>query len=427
MSNPPTQPSQSTSDWNIVVCGDFDESPIIVSIPSSSKVGHLKDKVQQENKQTFFCDGKELLPEDNDKSLEDCGVKNGSAVYLAIKPVTINVYRPDVDFSFVVEIPRKEYEDWEVSYLREIVCSKFGIDVKSPHILAIEGEALTNEKLIKDYRGIEDGTVTFTVLQHATLQTPEGLDKRKVAVAVNVSLKELSKQALYKRELCSSPVMTMSKSSWASNWTISVQSTISQGNHECQLSLNECQCTPVFKLRELIWNKLSILPHQQKLTAGTTVLEDWDEDGKLLLLCNYPCIYDGVAIELVRVAEGVHVKLSDVDDKKTLRISQKHVIPSSTKQAKICFPEYINIPNPVEMTVHTLMNIMENCGEDISEGKIYKQNRFACAWGCARISKNSVQSVKSISNGCMLMKTTKPSGWLDRKSKKKEQNETKSR
>ena len=431
--DPPTR-STSTTDppkdtLNIVVCGDFDESPIIVSIPSSSSVVELKEKLQQENKLTIYFNGKEL-PEKGE-SLKDCGVKNGSAVYLAIKPVKVNVYRPDVDFSFVVEIPQKEIACWKVSYLREIVCSKFGIDINSPHILAVAGEELMNEKMINNYPTTETGyEVTFTVLQHAILQTPEVFDERKIAVAVNDSLKELSEKAFYKRELCSSPVMTMSKSSSASSWTISVQlarKCMFRKNPEIQLPLKECQCTPVFKLRELIQNKLSILPHQQKLTAGTTVLEDWDEDGKVLLLCNYPSIYDGVTIELVRVTEGVHVKLSDYDEKKPVRISQKNVTPSSTKQVKICLPEYINIPNPEEMTVHTLMNIMENCGEDISEGKIYKQNRFACAWGCTRISKNSSSSVKSVSNGCMLMKTKKPSGWLDRKSKKKEQNEIKRR
>ena len=289
----PTQ-STSTTDpptdtLNIVVCGDFDESPIIVSIPSSSKVAALKEKLQQENKLTIYCNGKEL-PENNNKSLADCGVKNGSAVYLAIKPVTVNVYRPDVDLSFVVEIPQKEIACWKVSYLREIVCSKFGLDVNSPHILAVAGEELMNEKMINNYPEIETGyEVTFTVLQHAILQTPV-FDERKIAVAVNDSLEELSKKVLYKRKL-----RYDSQPPSASSWTISVQlarKCMFRKNPECQLSLKECQCTPVFKLRELIQDKLSILPHQQKLTSGATVLEDWDEDGKVLLLCNYPSIYD---------------------------------------------------------------------------------------------------------------------------------------
>ena len=428
-------------EWSIVVCGDFDDSPITVSVlfPFLTTVAVLKKSIENEIKvpikeQTLYYKAKIL--QDN-KSLVECDLmKNGAAVYLAIKPFKINVYRPDKDV-FVVEIPQKELPHWKVLDLRKIVCSKSGFDVKSPHVLAVAGKKLTNDMMIKDQPEIKDGcNVTFTVLQCATLETPEDFDDRILVVPVDSSFNNISKEALYQRELRygpDSPVKSQSPS--ASSWTISVQLTrkcmccscICCKNRECQLSLKECQSTPVFKLRELIRDKLSILPHQQKLTAGTTVLEDWDEDGKVLLLCNYPSIYDGVTIELVRVAEGVYVKLSDYDDKKSLRISQTNVIPSSTKPAKICPPEYINIHNPEKMTVHTLMNIMENCGEDISEGKIYKQNRFACAWGCARISKNSVQSVKSISNGCMLMKTTKPSGWLDRKSKKKEQKETKSR
>ena len=45
---------------------------------------------------------------------------------------------------------------------------------------------------------------------------------------------------------------------------------------------------PTVSLKKTGTSTLSIPPHQQKLTVGSAVLEDWDEDGEVLLLCNYP-------------------------------------------------------------------------------------------------------------------------------------------
>ena len=44
-------------------------------------------------------------------------------------------------------------------------------------------------------------------------------------------------------------------------------------------------------------------------TVGTIVLEDWDEDGKVLLLRNYPSIHDGVTIQfhLITKYSYIHV------------------------------------------------------------------------------------------------------------------------
>ena len=408
------------TDWSIVVCGDFDESPVIISVllPFLSTVATLKKSIKNEtevpiNEQTLYYKG-EIL-HDNESLVKCDRMKNGAAVYLAIKPIKINIYRADVDFVFEVEIPKNEYEHWKVSALREMVCSRFGFTVECNHVLAVAGKELTNDMMIKDLPEIKDGRkITFTLLQGATLLTPEGVDNRNLIVPVDASFKSISRDALYKRELRYTSVKSQSPN-WTSDWKMKIKS--DSKNCECQLP--KCQSTPVFKLRELIWDKLSILPHQQKLTIGTTVLEDWDEGGNVLLLCNYPSIYDGVTIELVRVTEGIHVKLSDVNDGASLEISRKSVISSSTK-LKIPPPKYINIPNPREMTVHMLMNIMANCGlsgEEIYNGKLFRS-------GYIPISDNPISSIKWITNGCVVTKT-KPSGLFHRKSKKKQQKKQK--
>ena len=159
------------------------------------------------------------------------------------------------------------------------------------------------------------------------------------------------------------------------------------------IHLTRCQHTPVFHLRELVQKEFSIPPHQQKLTVGTTVLEDWDEDGKVLLVCNYPSIHDGVTIELVHVAMySRYVKLSEVDDGTSLEKSEKGLL---SKRQKICPPKYINIPNPREMTVRMLGNIMTNCGLKVRD-QIFNN----CS--VISISNARIWDVNLISNGCVL-------------------------
>ena len=404
-------------DWSIVVCGDFDESPITVSVPFPSLTTAEVLKKSIENKTKVLTNEQTLYYEDNilpeDTSLVECDrMKNGAAIYLAIKPVTINisvVHHPGANGPFKVKIPQKEFKEWKVSFLREAVCSKFGFDINSNHILAVAGKTLTNDTMIKDQPEIKDGcNVTFTILQHALLPTPTGLSDRKLTVPAYSSFKIKSREALYERNLRYSPVLS-------SRWTVHV----TNRREEKSIALSDCQFTPIFTLRKLIEEKIPVPSHQQELTAGTTVLEDWDKNGKVLLLCNYPSIYDGVTIELEDVTEGIHVKLSGVDNE-PLKISPKNVIIQ--KNPQIPPPNYINIPNPGEMTVRMLMNIMKNCG--LSGEEIYKQS--AISSDHIPISDKPISSVKLISNGCVLT-TTKPSRWFHRKSNKKQQNETKTR
>ena len=83
---------------------------------------------------------------------------------------------------------------------------------------------------------------------------------------------------------------------WKGHWSLRIKHRADKKS----IILKNRQSTPVFELRELVKKEFSIPPHQQNLTIGTTVLEDWDEDGKKLL-CNYPCVHEGVTLELDHV------------------------------------------------------------------------------------------------------------------------------
>ena len=384
-------------NWTVIVCGDFDK-PLAILVPDPVKwtISDLKKEVSKkinvpEGKQILYCLEK-VVPEGI--PLPKCeGMENGVALCLALKPVIISAHCADLHATVQVEIPQNEFGDWTVSDLRNIVCAKFNLEPLPDHILALEGDILEDEMKVNEYiKG--DCTVIIAPMQHVIFPTPNQNGSRRVTLPIDTSLPQVSEDVLYKRKAqisCDSS----SKAPWTGYWVVSIRKNDAT---EKNIRLTSCQNTPMFHLRELVEEQFSIPPHQQKLTIGTTVLEDWDEDGKVLLLCNYPYIHDGVTIELCHVTEGIHVKLEGVDDKISLKISEKNGILS--KQPKICPPDHINIPNPREMTVRILRNIMTNCGLEVV-GQIFN-NSLLSSCNSFPISNARICDTKLIRDGCML-------------------------
>ena len=383
-------------NWTIIVCGDFDK-PLAILVPDPAKwcVSDLKKEVTKkinvpEDKQTLYCLEK-VVPEGI--PFQKCeGMENGVALCLALKPVIISAHRADLHATVQVEIPQNEFGDWTVSDLRNIVCAKFNLEPLPDHILALEGDILEDKIKVNEYiKG--DCTVIIAPMKHVIFPTLNNNGSRRVTLPINTSLPQVSEDVFYKREVklsCDSS----STASWTGYWIVSI---CKDDDTKKDIHLTGCRYTPVFHLRELVQKEFSIPPHQQKLTIGTTVLEDWDEDGKALLLCHYPSIHNGVTIELVHVTEGIHVRLADVDDKKSLKISEKNGILS--KAPKICPPKYINIPNPREMTVRMLANIMKNCGLKVG-GQIFNNNLLSN--NSFSISNARICDTKLITDGCLL-------------------------
>ena len=384
-------------NWTVIVCGDFDK-PLAILVPDPVKwtISDLKKEVSKkinvpEGKQILYCLEK-VVPEGI--PLPKCeGMENGVALCLALKPVIISAHCADLHATVQVEIPQNEFGDWTVSDLRNIVCAKFNLEPLPDHILALEGDILEDEMKVNEYiKG--DCTVIIAPMQHVILPTLNNNGSRRVALPINTSLPQVSEDVFYKREIKVS-CDASSTAPWTGYWVVSIRK---DDDTKKDIRLASSRYTPVFHLRELVQKEFSIPPHQQKLTAGTTVLEDWDEDGKVLLLCNYPYIHDGVTIELCHVTEGIHVKLEGVDDKISLKISEKNGILS--KEPKICPPDHINIPNPREMTVRILGNIMTNCGLEVV-GQIFN-NSLLSSCNSFPISNARICDTKLIRDGCML-------------------------
>ena len=359
-------------NWTIIVCGDLDKPlAILVPDPVEWTISDLKKEVSKkinvlEDKQTLYCQEK-VVPEGI--PLQKCeGMENGVALCLALKPVIISAHCADLEATVQVEIPQNEFGDWTVSDLRNIVCAKFSLEPLPGHILAFEGDILEDKMKVNEYiKG--DCTVIIAPMKDVILPTQNNNGNRIVTLPINTSLSQVSENVFYKREVkisCDSS----STAPWTGYWVVSIHKNEDAKEY---IRLDSGRYTPVFHLRELVQKEFSIPPHQQKLTIGSTVLEDWDEDGKVLLLCNYPSIYDRVTIELVHVTEGIHVKLECVNGTISLKISEKNGILS--KEPKIFPPKYINILNPRKTSVCMLGNIMKNCGLEV-RSQIFNSSKW---------------------------------------------------
>ena len=346
-------------DLNLVVCGDFPDGPIGIFLPNphQSTVADIRKEVGKktglpEREQTIYINGTPIPVEE---PLDECeGMRNGAALCLVANPVRLRVQRSDCDSIMELEIPRVELPTWDIQKLRKLIFFKLGLPEDCVHVLLAEGEVLTDKKNILAYRQIKDGcliTITFLETVERYLSPPD-FDLKPLQLPMGTAAKN---KGLLVKHIGFGTLL--GSAYYIRGWTIYVKQL---DGTKTRVVLEDHRNTAIFQLKEKVGSALSIPPHQQKLTAGTTVLEDWDEDGKVLLLCNYPSIYDGVTIYLVCLTEGIHVKLRDTEVNLELQISERNVI-SFPKDLSIRAPKYINIPNPKNFTIKHLRDIMQNC------------------------------------------------------------------
>ena len=297
-------------NWNLVVCGDFPDGPIGIFLPNPhrSTVADIRKEVEKktglpETEQTIYFNGSPI-PED--KPLDECeGMRNGAALCLVTKPVRLKVQRSDCDSIMKLEMPRVEFSTWDIQKLRKLILFKLGLPEDCVHVLLAKGEVLTDSKNILAYRQIKDGCliiITFLEAVKSYVGSLEDCGSKHLQLPMGMSAKN---KGLVEKHICFGPVLDSTYEGSIQRWTIYVKQL---DGTKTTVELEHHRNSPIPQLKEKVGSALSILPHQHKLTAGTTVLEDWDEDGKVSLLCNYPSIYDGVTIYLVCLTEGIYVK-----------------------------------------------------------------------------------------------------------------------
>ena len=169
-----------------------------------------------------------------------------------------------------------------------------------------------------------------------------------------------------------------------SSWILYIQQ---HGGSKVAVDVPTNGLTPVANLRQLIKDELSVETYQQRLTTvGGEILEDYDDDGRCLLLCNYPAMYDGATLYLVRLTGGMYVEHK----------REQHVSIDKVSKQNLCYPlsekeidlhQHINITDPNTFTIKKLakiMNTRKKLCTNIYEYHVYGRH-FNASWGVLRL------------------------------------------
>ena len=71
----------------------------------------------------------------------------------------------------------------------------------------------------------------------------------------------------------------------------------------------DIQNTPIVKLRECVEECTGVPTHQQRLTIGSTIVEDWGHKNRMMFIGDYPNIHDGSLLYLVQLEGGSRMKV----------------------------------------------------------------------------------------------------------------------
>ena len=69
------------------------------------------------------------------------------------------------------------------------------------------------------------------------------------------------------------------------------------------------QHTPIVELRECVEECTGVPTHQQRLTIGSTIVEDWDHENRMMFIGDYPNIHDGSLLHLVQLEGGSRMRV----------------------------------------------------------------------------------------------------------------------
>ena len=392
------------SSWNVIVCGDL-EDPVCICIPDPNKwtVTDLKKELSKqisipETDLVLYCDHSKV-PEE--KPLKECnGMKNAVALLLAIKPIMITVYCSVIDCTLEIVIPRYEYAEYTVSTLRSMICFQLGFSTtdRKNDVLAVKGEILkTLDLKISSLSDITDTVVTYTLMDEFELFND---NKRKnVLLPFGTNKAFSSTHSFYKRSVRHKDQQIEAPR----HWMIILQQ---QNGLKTEMRLgHNPEKMAILTLRENIKQTLSIPTHQQKLYFGDDIiLEDWDEDGNLMLIAHYP-LYNNITINVVQLTEGMHVCLPECTHVSSIqhiaRISSQCTFYRITKYDIAPKLTYINILDPSTFSMTFLFSVMRDCACSTFPDRMYIYLEKSPECFSQAVDK-PLSSFKWITDGCTL-------------------------
>ena len=417
---------QNQNNRVLVICGDV-QNPVTINITGICTLEELKQNVQDKtgilvSEQTLYYE-KTPLSSDEDVSV----VKNGMALCLKRSDVIITAWRTDDNAQVTIPIPRSELEKWTVKMVRECICHKFGFPLVSEckHYL-ISGTTILEDDdhdtkvvdkdnitkyLKQDEDGAyQDGTMIFTPLKQLNLATHETSTGKPIYVPAGISESKLSNEIYKGRPLSIDNKSILQLDAWKGAWSLIVEELSGQTGHLRKnkrtqkgiVSLPKFGRTPVFDLRDIIHKEFSILPKNQKIMIGHTVLEDWDDEGRPLLLRNYPAIHDGATIQLEEI-KGKSIKVKSGNTRLTPSKDGLTFSVPSSEQAYVNPPSTINIYATDDKVLKKMVKVVSKC-EGRSSDHLYTSKKSVIL---RKETKSEVKKMADIKDGCHITTDSK--------------------
>ena len=410
----------------LVICGDV-QNPVTINITDICTLEELKQNVQVKtgilvSEQTLYC---EKTPLSNDEDVKNL-VKNGMALCLKRSDVIITAWRTDDNAQVTIPIPRSELEKWTVKMVRECICHKFGFPLVSEckHYLisgttiledddhdtkVVDKDNITKYLKQDDDGAYQDGTMIFTPLKQLNIATHETSTGKSIYVPAGISESDLSNE-IYKGQPLSIDKRCFQLDAWKGIWNLIVKESSGQTGRMGQnertrkgtVPVPKLGRTPVFELRDIIHKEFSILPKNQKIMIGHTVLEDWDDEGRPLLLRNYPAIHDGATIQLEEI-KGKSIEVKSGNAKLTPSKDGLTFSVPPSEEADIDPPTAINIYETDDKVLKKMVKVVSQC-EDRSSNHLYIVKKSVIF---GKETKSEVKKMADIKDGCLITTDSK--------------------
>ena len=83
------------------------------------------------------------------------------------------------------------------------------------------------------------------------------------------------------------------------------------------------QSLPIAKLRECVEECTGVPTYQQRLMIGSIIVEDWDDENRMMFIGDYSNIHDGSLLYLVQLEGGSRMTVKCKAESKFLEMVKK--------------------------------------------------------------------------------------------------------
>ncbi len=412
----------------LIFCGDFEHFALDIQTPAETLVSSIIERVAT----SLDIPSVEISLYFNDQLLQPASplspqggtqLRSGAALLVVANPLIITIQRYDTDMSFNLEISRLAAPQWTTDTLFDFCLYKAGMPRRKngKYVFTVQETMLKEGKTICDFKILNNNfTITIAFLKAVLIQDliTFGENTRSVLIPTGCTDdKVLSGEQTIRRNSypgnnfrCSLNVnrhtlqlgeLLCDERQIYGRWKFTIQA-IDGTKKKVELE-NHC-LTPVYELKNKVYNSFGKI----RLTFGKTILEDFDEEGHMMLLCSYPQLHDGATLYQINLpdATSIHVHVLCNASKQNIFNRYTNVklrVPTHfDENFTMECPRLIHIENPNEFTVQRFISAMENFGtiESVQTNDALESMSRNKLLDPSIPSDAVVSSVKCLEDGC---------------------------